>query len=126
MIDLDLPISGSLDDPQFSYGKIIWKAIANVITKIVTAPFRALGKLLGLFEALVAAPGQIVVSEATRAAGIPDENQWGASAAFADFDDDGDVDLYITGLGGNVLLQNDGLRFTAAHSSAAMTSRAIW
>lgn len=48
VIDLDLPISGSLDDPQFSYGKIIWKAIANVITKIVTAPFRALGKLLGL------------------------------------------------------------------------------
>lgn len=47
VIDLDLPISGSLDDPQFSYGKIIWKAITNVITKIVTAPFRALGKLLG-------------------------------------------------------------------------------
>lgn len=47
VIDLDLPISGRLDDPQFSYGKIIWKAIANVLTKIVTAPFRALGKLLG-------------------------------------------------------------------------------
>jgi hypothetical protein len=46
-IDLGLPVSGSLDDPQFSYGKIIWKAIVNVITKIVTAPFRALGKLLG-------------------------------------------------------------------------------
>ena len=46
-IDLGLPVSGSLDDPKFSYGKIIWKAIVNVITKIVTAPFRALGKLLG-------------------------------------------------------------------------------
>jgi hypothetical protein len=48
VIDLDLPISGSLDDPQFSYGKIIWKAIVNVLTKLVTAPFRALGKLLGI------------------------------------------------------------------------------
>ena len=48
IIDLDLPVSGSLDDPQFSYGKIIWKAIVNVLTKLVTAPFRALGSLLGI------------------------------------------------------------------------------
>ncbi|WP_020167152.1 MULTISPECIES: DUF748 domain-containing protein [Methylotenera] len=47
IIDLDLPISGSLDDPQFSYGKIVWKAIKNVLTKIITSPFRALGKLFG-------------------------------------------------------------------------------
>lgn len=47
-IDLGLPVSGDLNDPQFSYGAIIWKAIANVITKIVTAPFRALGALLGV------------------------------------------------------------------------------
>ncbi len=46
-IDLGLPVSGSLDDPQFSYGQIIWKAIGNIITKIVTAPFRALGALFG-------------------------------------------------------------------------------
>lgn len=48
IIDLDLPITGSLDDPQFSYGKIVWKAIVNVLGKIVTAPFRALGKLIGV------------------------------------------------------------------------------
>ncbi|MBK9326193.1 MAG: DUF748 domain-containing protein [Hydrogenophilales bacterium] len=47
VIDLDLPVSGSLDDPKFSYGRIIWKAIGNILTKIVTAPFRALGKLFG-------------------------------------------------------------------------------
>lgn len=47
-IDLGLPVSGSLDDPQFSYGSIVWKAITNVLTKIVTAPFRALGKMLGI------------------------------------------------------------------------------
>lgn len=48
VIDLDLPVSGSLDDPQFSYGSIVWKAVVNVLTKIVTAPFRALGALLGV------------------------------------------------------------------------------
>ncbi|WP_048441558.1 DUF748 domain-containing protein [Caenimonas sp. SL110] len=46
-IDLGLPVSGNIEDPQFSYGAIIWKAIGNVLTKIVTAPFRALGALLG-------------------------------------------------------------------------------
>lgn len=62
IIDLDLPISGSLDDPQFSYGKIVWKAIVNVIGKVVTAPFRALGKLLGInsekLEAIAFDPGE--------------------------------------------------------------------
>jgi uncharacterized protein involved in outer membrane biogenesis len=61
VIDLDLPVSGSLDDPQFSYGRIIWKAIVNVLTKLVTAPFRAIGKLLGgsgeKFEAVAFDPG---------------------------------------------------------------------
>jgi uncharacterized protein involved in outer membrane biogenesis len=62
VIDLDLPVSGSLDDPQFSYGKIVWKAIVNVLTKLVTAPFRALGNLLGAnsekFEAVGFDPGK--------------------------------------------------------------------
>ncbi|NDP39834.1 MAG: DUF748 domain-containing protein [Rhodoferax sp.] len=47
-IELGLPISGNLSDPQFSYGAIIWKAIGNLLSKIVTAPFRALGNLLGV------------------------------------------------------------------------------
>ena len=51
-IDLGLPVSGDLDDPQFSYGQIVWKAITNVITKIVTAPFRALAALFGGGEAV--------------------------------------------------------------------------
>ena len=38
-IDLDLPISGSLDDPQFSIGGVIVKAIFNLIGRAVTAPF---------------------------------------------------------------------------------------
>jgi len=46
-IDLEVPITGSLDDPQFSLGAIIWNAIGNVIRNIVTAPFRALAHLFG-------------------------------------------------------------------------------
>jgi len=46
-IDIGLPVSGSLDDPQFSYGQLIWKAIGNLLTRIVTAPFRALAGLFG-------------------------------------------------------------------------------
>ncbi|MBV8046125.1 MAG: DUF748 domain-containing protein [Paludibacterium sp.] len=47
-IDLHLPVSGDLDDPKFSYGGVVWQAFVNVIQKVVTAPFRALGELLGL------------------------------------------------------------------------------
>lgn len=54
VIDLDLPVSGSLDDPKFSIGGIVWKAFTNVLTKIVTAPFSALGKLFGGGEKLEA------------------------------------------------------------------------
>lgn len=47
VIDIDLPVHGDLNNPKFSYGGIIWQAIVNVLTKIVTAPFRALGALFG-------------------------------------------------------------------------------
>lgn len=46
-IDIGLPVSGSLEDPQFSIGAIVWKAIGNLLTGIVTAPFRALASILG-------------------------------------------------------------------------------
>lgn len=47
VIDVDLPITGSLDDPQFKLGPIIWKAVLGLLTKIVTAPFALLGSLFG-------------------------------------------------------------------------------
>lgn len=66
VIDLELPITGSLDDPQFSYGSIVWKATRNVLGKIVTAPFRALGKLFGgsgdKLEAITFEAGNAVLS----------------------------------------------------------------
>ena len=39
-IDLNIPVSGSLDDPEFSVGGIIVKVIVNLISKAVTAPLR--------------------------------------------------------------------------------------
>jgi hypothetical protein len=57
VINLDLPVSGSLDDPKFSYGALVWKAIVNVLEKLVTAPFRALGAILGVDAEKFAAPG---------------------------------------------------------------------
>ncbi|MGH7826423.1 MAG: DUF748 domain-containing protein [Candidatus Binatia bacterium] len=47
VIDVDLPISGSLDDPQFSIGGIVLRIIINIITKAVTAPFALLGAAFG-------------------------------------------------------------------------------
>jgi hypothetical protein len=47
VIDLDLPVTGSLDDPQFRLGPIIWKVFVNLLTKAVTAPFALLGSLFG-------------------------------------------------------------------------------
>lgn len=47
VIDLELPVGGSLDDPTFRVAPLIWKVFVNVIEKIVTAPFAALGKLFG-------------------------------------------------------------------------------
>jgi len=50
-IDLGLPVSGDLDNPEFSYGHIILKAIVNLFTKIITAPFAMIGRLIGVESA---------------------------------------------------------------------------
>jgi hypothetical protein len=41
-IDLHIPVSGSLSDPQFSIGSVIWQAFGNVIYKALTSPFNLL------------------------------------------------------------------------------------
>jgi hypothetical protein len=51
-IDLNLPISGSLDDPQFSIGGLIIKVIVNLFVKAVTSPFALLGSMFGSGEEL--------------------------------------------------------------------------
>ena len=47
VIDIDLPMTGSLDDPQFRMGPLIWKAFVGLISKAATAPFALLGSLFG-------------------------------------------------------------------------------
>jgi hypothetical protein len=47
VIDLNLPVTGSLDDPKFRLGPIIWKVFVNILEKAVTAPFALLGSLFG-------------------------------------------------------------------------------
>ncbi|NML14358.1 DUF748 domain-containing protein [Azohydromonas caseinilytica] len=75
-IDLDLPVSGSLNDPQFSIGGIILRLIGNLLLKAVTAPFALLAgahgpDLSGVpFEpgsALPAQQGQEVLRRAAQA-----------------------------------------------------------
>jgi uncharacterized protein involved in outer membrane biogenesis len=47
VIDLNLPISGSLNDPQFSIGPVIWKVITNLVVKAITSPFSLLANAMG-------------------------------------------------------------------------------
>ena len=47
VIDIDLPMTGSLDDPKFRLGPLIWKAFVGLLTKIATAPFALIGSLFG-------------------------------------------------------------------------------
>ena len=46
-IDIDLPVRGNVDDPEFRYGGVVLKALGNLIVKIVASPFALLGNLLG-------------------------------------------------------------------------------
>jgi uncharacterized protein involved in outer membrane biogenesis len=66
-IDINLPISGSLDDPKFSVGGIIVQVIVNLLAKAVTAPFALLAAAFGGGEELgyvEFAPGATTLGEA--------------------------------------------------------------
>ena len=43
-IDIDLPVSGHLDSPKFSYGRIIMKAVGGLMVKLVVSPFEFLAR----------------------------------------------------------------------------------
>jgi hypothetical protein len=67
VIDLDLPVGGTLDDPSFRIWPLVWKVVGNVLTKVITAPFRLIGSLFGGGEdpQLIAfAPGQATLDPA--------------------------------------------------------------
>ncbi|XOB63665.1 DUF748 domain-containing protein [Campylobacterota bacterium DY0563] len=50
VIDIDLPIKGNIDDPEFSIVPIVWKAFRNLIVKAVSSPFSLLGSLFNIDE----------------------------------------------------------------------------
>lgn len=43
----DIPVQGNIDNPEFSYMKIVWKTLGNLLVKVATSPIRALGNVLG-------------------------------------------------------------------------------
>lgn len=69
-IDIELPVSGSLDDPQFSIGGIIFRALINLIGRAVTAPFSLLAAAFGgsgeELSHIEFAPGSAVLDEEAR------------------------------------------------------------
>ncbi|MFO1243935.1 MAG: DUF748 domain-containing protein [Ramlibacter sp.] len=71
VIDIDLPISGSLNDPQFRLGPIIFRVIVNLIVKAVTAPFSLLASALGgggeELSTVAFAPGSAALAPEARA-----------------------------------------------------------
>ena len=46
-IILDVPIQGSLDDPKFRIGKVVWGTLENILVKVATSPFSLLGAAFG-------------------------------------------------------------------------------
>jgi hypothetical protein len=46
-IDVNIPVSGSLNNPEFSIGGLIWHAVLNLLQKAVTAPFSLLAHAFG-------------------------------------------------------------------------------
>ncbi|EGP47507.1 DUF748 domain-containing protein [Achromobacter insuavis] len=68
-IDINLPISGSLDDPEFSVGGIVVRVLLNLVVKAVTSPFSLLASAFGGGEELSYvefAPGSAVLTEDTQ------------------------------------------------------------
>jgi len=66
VINLDLPIEGTLDDPQFSIWHVLVQIVVNLVTKAVTAPFALLSSIAGGGEQLAYvdfAPGSSGLSE---------------------------------------------------------------
>jgi hypothetical protein len=68
VIDMQVPVSGDVDDPSFGLGSIIGKAFVNIITKAITAPFSLLANLVGRaddLQTLTLPPGSTQLTEAT-------------------------------------------------------------
>jgi hypothetical protein len=66
-VKLDIPVTGSLDDPKFSVWGIILKILINLIARAATSPFSLLGAVFGGGEELSYVEfdyGSTIISEA--------------------------------------------------------------
>ncbi len=65
VIDIDMPVEGNVDEPDFKYGTLVMKTLGNLIVKAVTSPFRFLGSMMGMdseeLESLDFEPGLIAI-----------------------------------------------------------------
>ena len=46
-VEVNVPVKGNIDSPEFSYMKIVWKTLGNLVVKVATSPFRAVAKAMG-------------------------------------------------------------------------------
>ena len=46
-VEFTVPVSGNIDSPEFSYMKIVWKTLGNLLVKVATSPLRAVANALG-------------------------------------------------------------------------------
>lgn len=63
VIDIDMPVEGDLENPDFKYGATVWKAFSNMIIGIVASPFNFLGSMLGIegdeLKSIAFEPGEL-------------------------------------------------------------------
>jgi hypothetical protein len=70
-IDLDIPLSGSLDDPSFRVLPLVWQVVNNLLVKAAASPFSLLGRIVGgsgeELSSVDFAPGQAVLAPSEEA-----------------------------------------------------------
>ncbi len=48
VIDIDMPVAGNVDAPDFKYGALVWKTFGGLIVRAVASPFKFLGSMMGI------------------------------------------------------------------------------
>lgn len=70
VIDIDMPVEGNVDNPDFKYGKLVLKTFGNLILKAVASPFKFLGAVMGIdteeLEAISFVPASALITPPQR------------------------------------------------------------
>ena len=65
VVDIDMPVEGNVDEPDFKYGRLVLQTIGNLITEAVTSPFRFLASAMGInaenLEYISFEPGKAII-----------------------------------------------------------------